>query len=245
MGKLLTFFFLAEILGSPWRALLAVLVLYWLLDRSTLRVLPGPWKLFRRGMERRRLARVLADNPHDFRSELELGRLLIESKRWRAAKEHLDRAAGAYTTDASVQSWRAVARIGAGERDDGVAEIESLMAANPRLRFGEPWLEAGELLLAGGDVARGKAMIGKYLEMHPSSVKGLFLMAKAQAKSGDAAGARDSRRRAWNEYATNPAFKRKNDRMWAYRANPLRPAMYAGGIFAVLGMVSVLLEIRH
>jgi hypothetical protein len=196
-------------------------------------------------MERRRLQGVLANNPHDFRTELELGRLFLESGRMAAALPHLERAAGAYTTDPSVQVLRAVARVGAGDREAGATEVEQIMTANPRVRFGEPWLEAGSLLLAAGEAPRAKRMIEKFLESQPSNVKGLYLLGRAQAKCGEREAARASMARAWSEYATNPAFKQREARVWAYRANPLRPVLYAAGVFLTLGVIALVVGIPH
>ena len=240
MGKILTFFVLTQLTGSPWMAIAALVAFYWILDRSTLRYLPGPWIFMRRFLQRRKLEAVLLDNPHDFRTALELGRLLLDAKRHAAALPHLERAAEAYRTDASVQVLRAVARMAAGAREEGVAEVEALMSANPRLRFGEPWLDGGEILLAAGDGARAKAMIEKFLGAQPSNVKALYLLGRAEARCGNPDAARANRRRAWREYATNPRFKQREARVWAYRANPLRPAMYAACFFAVAGAVAMI-----
>jgi tetratricopeptide (TPR) repeat protein len=239
VGKILIFFLLARLTGSPWMALGVLILFYWGLDRSTLRYLPGPWVLVRRFVTRRRLEATLSNNPHDFRTELELGRLLLDAKRYPAALAHLELAANAYQTDSSVQVLRAVARIGAGRRDEGVKEVETLMAANPKLRFGEPWLDAGELLLKE-DPVRAKRFLETFLQTQPSNVKGLYLLGRATAKAGDAAAASALRKKAWAEYATNPKFKRREARVWAYRANPLRPAMYAAGVFAVIGAMAML-----
>lgn len=239
MGKLLSFFLLTSLLGSPWAALAILIAIYWALDRSTLRYLPGPWSLTRRFFTRRQLETTLQHNPHDARSELELGRLHLEARRFARARFHLERAAKAYSTDASVQALHAVARIGAGEVEEGVSAVEALMAANPRLRFGEPWLDAGELLLAR-DPARAQVMLERFLGQQPSNVKALYLLGRARRKQGHAGEARAAHAKAWHEYATNPAFKRREGRVWAYRANPLRPALYAVCVFAALGALAVI-----
>jgi tetratricopeptide (TPR) repeat protein len=238
LGKLFAFFILSSFLG-PWGALAVLIALYWALDRSTLRYLPGPWVIARRFMKRRKLEAVLSNNPHDYRSELELGRLLLEAKAFGAARPHLEKAAQAYKEDGSVQAFQAVCWIGCGEVDRGVAEVERVMGANPKLRFGEPWLDAGELLVKS-DPKRAGAMLERFLAMQPSNVKGLFLRGKALEKAGDPQAGRISRKKAWSEYATNPAFKRREARVWAYRANPLRPALYAAGVFAALGVIAML-----
>ena len=238
MGKILSFFVLSSLFGSPWIAIAVLIALSWALDRSTLRYLPGPWSAVRRWMYRRRLRATIAHNPHDFRTTLELGRVLLEERKWSAARGALDKAKEAYP-DASVVVLLALARLGSGDAD-GAAEVERLMEANPKLRFGEPLLQAAEILLARGDAARAKPMLEKFLQQQPGNVKGLYLQSRALGKTGDVAASRDLRRRAWSEYATTPAFKRREFRMWAYRANPLRPALYGACAVGVLVLIGLL-----
>jgi hypothetical protein len=114
-----------------------------------------------------------------------------------------------------------------------------MMDANPKLRFGEPWLDGAEILLARKEGARAKVMLEKFLAQQPSNVKGIYLLGRALAQTGDLAGAKAARAKAWNEYATNPKFKRRESRVWAYRANPLRPALY--GVCALGALVAVAL----
>jgi len=62
---------------------------------------------------------------------------------------------------------------------------------------------------------------------HSSSVEGHYLLGRALEACGDAAGARTERESAWREYSTSPRYKRRLDRLWAWRARPSRPATYA------------------
>ena len=240
MGKILSFFVLSSLFGSPWIAIAVLIAIYWILDRSTLRYLPGPWAVVRRWLARRRLEAAIEHNPHDFRTTLELGKMQLEGRRWTKALELLARAKEAYRDDASVQVLHALARLGAGERE-GADEVERLMTANPKLRFGEPWLDAAEILLRVKDAPRAKLMLQRFLGQQPSNVKALYLLGRAHAATGDTQAGRGARAKAWHEYGTTPAFKRREFRVWAYRANPLRPAIYGACVLGALVLLGVAL----
>lgn len=243
MSKIFIFLLLSRLFGSPWIAIAVLIAIAWALDRGTSRRLPGPWSAVQRVLKRRRLRAVLAVNPHDFRTTLELGRFELENRRWKSALEVLERAKDAYREDASVQVLHALARLGSGDAQ-GADEVERLMTENPKLRFGEPLLDAGEILLtrAPKDPARARVMLERFLGQQPSNVKALYLLGRAQTVTGDADAGRASRAKAWHEYATTPAFKRREFRSWAYRANPMRPALYGFAIVAVLVVVALAVE---
>lgn len=240
MSKILSFFVLSSLFGSPWIAIAVLIAISWILDRTTLRYLPGPWVAVRRWLARRRLEAAIAHNPHDFRTTLELGRMHLDGRRWAKALELLGRAKDAYRDDASVQVLHALARLGAGDRD-GADEVERLMTANPKLRFGEPWLDAAEILLRVKDAPRAKVMLQRFLGQQPSNVKALYLLGRAHVATEDKQAGRDARSKAWHEYVTTPAFKRREFRVWAYRANPLRPALYGACVVGALVLIGLLL----
>ncbi len=238
MGKIFSFLLLARLFGNPWIAIGVFIALSWALDRFTLRYTPGPWAALRRFRARRRLETILAHNPHDRRAELEIGRLHLEARDYRRAKERLDRACESWKEDA-VYADRALARIGAGEMEEGARELDERMEANPRLKYGQPWLDAAEIVMKR-DPARAKAWLTKFLSQQPGNVKGLYLLSRAQRALGESRDAGDSRAKAWQEYATSPVFKRREARVWAWRANPIRPAMYFGAAMMAIGAVALL-----
>jgi len=241
VSKILSFFVLSSLLGSPWAAIALIIALSWALDRTTLRYLPGPWIAIRRALQRRRLAAAIAHNPHDFRTTLELGRLELDQRRFPQALALLEKAKDAYREDASVLVLHALARLGAGDVA-GADEVERLMTANPKLRFGEPWLDAATILIARKDAVRAKAMLERFLGQQPSNVKALHLLGRALRATGDAAGGSAAQEKAWHEYSTTPPFKRREFRVWAYRANPLRPALYGIAVLGTLVVVGLLLS---
>lgn len=235
MGKIFSFLLLARLFGNPWIAIGVLIALSWALDRVTLRYTPGPWMALRRWRTRRRLEAILSHNPHDRRAELEIGRLHLEGRDYARARASLDRSVDAWKEDAVIAD-RALARIGSGDVEGGLRELEERMAANPRLKYGEPWLEAA-VILRKKDPARARVMLERFLSQQPGSVKGLYLLSHV---TPDRAAAREARKKAWHEYATAPVFKRREARVWAWRANPIRPAMYFGAAMLVVAAIAAL-----
>ena len=167
------------------------------------------------------------------------GRMELDQRRFPQALALLEKAKDAYREDASVVVLHALARLGAGDAA-GADEVERLMTANPKLRFGEPWLDAATILIARKDAVRAKAMLERFLGQQPSNVKALHLLGRALRATGDAAGGSAAQKKAWHEYSTTPPFKRREFRVWAYRANPLRPALYGIAVLGALVAVGLL-----
>ncbi len=54
-----------------------------------------------------------------------------------------------------------------------------------------------------------------------------MLLARALERLGDDASAAMVKDEAWREYRAAPRFRRRQERFWAWRAKPSRPATYA------------------
>ena len=81
MSQWIWWVLLSWLTGSPVTALLVLLVLWWLGDRATFRVLPDPMRWFHRRRRMAALRATLASNPHDRRARLELANLLLDVRR--------------------------------------------------------------------------------------------------------------------------------------------------------------------
>ena len=64
-----------------------------------------------------------------------------------------------------------------------------------------------------------------------------MLLARALARVDDAAGAAAQRRQAWEDYRSAPAFQRRDQRLWAYRAQPWRAIPWLAGLVVVIAAV--------
>jgi tetratricopeptide (TPR) repeat protein len=234
MSTWLLWSLLAMLTGNPLLAAGVVLVLWFLGDRATFRLFPDVGRWFGRRSRAARLRQTLDMNPHDRRARFALAELLLERGRPRDAipllRPNLE--AGDRDVFTLAALGTALARTGAHE------EAERLLAdarrLDPEFRMGELELVLGRMRLELGDAAGAREPLTRLLTIRPGTVEGRYHLARALDRLGDAAAAGRLRDEAWREYAQQPRFRRREDRRWAWRIRPWRPALVALAILIVL-----------
>lgn len=218
---------LSIVTGNPLLAAIVVLALWFLGDRATFRLFPDPGRWFARRQRMARLRQSLDVNPHDRRSRFQLAELLLERGEAREAAALLrpNLEAGDRDVFTLAALGTALARTGAHE------EAERLLAdarrLDPEFRMGELDLVLGRMRLTLGDAAGAREPLQRLLATRPGTVEGRWLLAQALDRLGDRDGAGKLREEAWREYAQQPRFRRREDRRWAWRIKPWRPALVA------------------
>ncbi|HET6921949.1 MAG TPA: tetratricopeptide repeat protein [Anaeromyxobacteraceae bacterium] len=243
MSKFLLWSMLAWATGSPMGSLVALLVLWWAADRFTVKLLPDPLRAVGRWRRRGALRRAIAANPSDRRSRFELAQLLLETRRPAAAIEVLrpNLEAGDDDVHTAFLFGALLVRTGGTEQAERVLEIAR--AAEPGYRLGEIDLELGRSRLSRGDFAGAREALTRLVQARPGTVQGRVLLARALDGLGDAGGGR-LRDEAWREYVALPRFRRREERPWAWRIRPWRPAIVAAvlvlaGAFAARAVLGV------
>ncbi len=227
---------LTALTGNPILAAVLVLVGWWVFDRFTFRVLPSPWRRVRKFLRVGTLERMLEHNPHDRRARLELAEARIERGQYARALELLKPNLEAGEDDAQHLVAMGIACLGAGHVDQGEAFLTHAQEADPNYRMGEIELERGRWRLRRGDVKGAQEALAKFVAARPGTVEGRVLWAQALEKAGDDASGALKREEAWHEYRLAPAFQRRIERFWAWRARPARPILYAALVaLAALG----------
>ncbi len=218
---------LSWITGSPLTAGVVVLLLWWLGDRFTFRLLPDPLRFLGRWRRMAQLRTTLGVNPHDRRARFELAERLLESGRPARAAEVLrpNIEAGDEDAHTAFVMGAALGRTGAYEQAERALSVAR--EQDPRFRAGEIDLELGRQRVARRDWAGAREALDRLLVERPGSVEARYLLAKALAGMGDDAAARKVRDDAWREYALLPRFHRKHERAVAWRIKPWRPAAVA------------------
>jgi predicted Zn-dependent protease len=217
---------LTALTGSPLGSALVVLLVWVVADRFTLGVLPDPLRWTARLRREWQLQRVLAHNPHDRRTRLELAQLLVERRAFAPAlgvlKPNLEQG------DADVQTLFTMgwACVGAGYPTQGEQLLERAAELEPGFRVGEIDRVLGQGRLARGDFPGARLALERLVRARQGTVQGRVLLARALAGSGDDAGAALMRDEAWAEYTSAPGFQRRQERWWAWRARPSRPLLY-------------------
>lgn len=213
--------------GSPVTALVVLLVLWWASDRFTFRVLPDPVRWLGRWRRMGQLRTTLSVNPHDRRARFELAERLLEAGRPREAAETLRPNVGAGDEDAHTAFVMGAALGRSGAFEPAERALALVRQADPRFRAGETELELARQRLARRDFAGSQQALERLLEQRPGSVEGRWLLSRARAGLGDAAGAASAREQAWRDYQTLPRFHRRHERPFAWRAQPWRPVLTA------------------
>jgi predicted Zn-dependent protease len=227
MSQWMLWMLLSWLTGNPLLALAILVLAWWLGDRATFRVLPDPLRAFHRRGRMATLRRALLANPHDRRARLELANLLLDVRRPREAAALLgpNVEAGDDDVHTCFAMGAALARSGSFERAEQF--LAAARARDPAFRMGELDLEVGRLRLRRGDAAGAVEPLARLVAERPGTVEGRFWLARALAQRGDAAGAARAREEAWREYAALPRFRRQQERPFAWRLRPWRPALVA------------------
>ncbi len=237
MSTWLLWSLISLVTGNPLLAAGIVLVLWFLGDRATYRVLPDFGRWFQRSGRAARLRRELDMNPHDRRARFALAELHLEAGRPRDAIPLLRSNVEAGDRDVFTLAalGTALARTGAHE------EAERLLAEarrlDPEFRDGQLDLVLGKMRLTLGDAAGAREPLARLVRTRPGTVEGRYHLALVLDRLGDGAGAATLREEAWREYVQQPRFRRREERRWAWRIKPWRPALIALAVLVALFLV--------
>jgi hypothetical protein len=121
-----------------------------------------------------------------------------------------------------------VACLATGRVREGELFLSEVYEAGPGYRDAAPLLQLGRFRVRRGDASAAEPL-RRYLEAHPHHVEARFLLSRACLLARDHAAAAAERARCWREYETELPYQRRRDRIWAWRARPSRPLIYAGG----------------
>jgi tetratricopeptide (TPR) repeat protein len=210
------------------------LAIAWILDRFTFHLLPDPIRGLLRWHRAGQLRRAIENNPRDLRARFELADILIQQRRFSAAVDVLRPNASAPEPGAPTLFLFAVACHGAGLHEEAERALLLAKSEDPDYKAGDIDLELGRVRLARGQFATADAALKEFLLRRRSSVEARVLLARVREKLGDADGAERLRHEAWKEYEASPSSTRRRERIWAWRAKPLRPVLYGFGLIALL-----------
>jgi tetratricopeptide (TPR) repeat protein len=237
----ISFSILWALTGSPIAAAAILVGAYALADWYTFGFLRGVAQAvadFRRG---RRLRLVLLQNPHDRKARADLGQILISQRRPGRAIEVVKPLADSDPHDLRALYLLGVACLATGRVDQGELFLSEVHDADPSFRDGEALLELGRFRVRRRAASAGEPLT-RFLAAHPHHVEARYLLSRARQLAGDKAAAGVERARCWQEYETELPYQRRRDRIWAWRARPSRPMMYAALACCGLALFSVALE---
>jgi tetratricopeptide (TPR) repeat protein len=212
-----TYLLVSQLTQSPLLGLLAVVALWygggsWWFGR-----LPDPLAPFRRWTRMRDLRETLAVNPHNMDARSELGGMIVDS-RPAEAKELLDEVVRRCPELALSAYFYGLAQLRLGETEAGRASIERALSLRKDLRFGEPLVKLGDHYAGKGDHSNALEAYERATKIHASHAEAWFKAAESARALGDKERAERLYKMTLSSTHGAPAFKRRQDRIWRWRA---------------------------
>lgn len=212
MSKFFIFAFLWYILGSPFLALLVLLLVLYFLDRRFIGLMPSLVKPIKRMRQTSRLREELRLNPHYTSAKHELARLLMERKRYREAAELLEQVKERTDESDDLNAELAICYLHLG-RSEGPIMLEKVLEGNPRVKYGEPLLILGRHF-SKSEPERAIQHLRQFQEVHASSVQGHYRLGQIFEALDRQHDAKSAFREAQEIYRSLPKYKRKSERRW-------------------------------
>lgn len=235
MTKVTLFWILWMILGNPVLALLVLVVGFFLLDRVALGLLPpivGAWLNVSRAA---RLSAAVAANPHDRPARRAFAELCVQRRQFAKAGGLLEPVltdrrvkaeAGAFLVGA--EAW-----LGAGDLDRAGACVEAAREGARTNQYYDVSMLTGRILEAAGRLPEAAVAYAEAVDLSQGRVEPRVRWWRVLRATGETQRALEVRRSAWQAYREAPFFQQRQERRWAWRANPARPLAYLAVLFGV------------
>ncbi|WNR43251.1 tetratricopeptide repeat protein [Paenibacillus roseipurpureus] len=217
LGKLFIFALLWRLVGNPFLALLILLVIFYLLDRRYVGILPNIWRPFQLKRKATRLRVDLHANPHNTSAKLDLARILIERKKYQEALPYLEQSLPIIADSADVHYEIGLCLLKLGRIAEGERYMLQAIELNPRVKYGEAFLRLGEAL-APHAPERAAQFIEHFRDLHSSSVEAYYRLGQLYQQLGRQDDAKRAYREALDIYRGLPRYSRRQQRRWAWLA---------------------------
>lgn len=234
MTKFSLFWILWMVTGNPLVAIVVLLVAFALLDRFALGLTP-PWiKAWFRVGEASRLQAQVNANPHDKPARRALAELLVTRRRYARAVSVIEPAvAEAARPESGTLLIAAEAYLGQGDLERAGVCVEAAHAGARTNQYFALALLTGRILEASGRLLEAQEAYAEAVSLSEGRVEPRFRLYRVLKRIERPVEAETARRGAWQAYVEAPFFQRRQERIWAWRANPARPAMYAAVLCGV------------
>jgi|CXWL01.1.fsa_nt_gi tetratricopeptide (TPR) repeat protein len=234
MSTFFQWWVLSAITGRPILSLVLIVAFWFAVDRFTLGVLPDPLKFITRWRRQWHWERILKVNPHDRQARYQLSETLLDRKQYAQAMHTLKPNIEAGEDDKNTVFVMASACLGAGHHEQGEKLLVHIEEIDPGFRLGEIERVRGLWRLKRGDAVGAKRAFESLVMVRKGSVEAKVLLAQALTATGEDGTAALLKDQAWDEFVSAPRFVRRKERLWAWRARPSRPLIYAVVLIAVL-----------
>jgi tetratricopeptide (TPR) repeat protein len=181
-------------------------------------VLPDPFVLIRTSGRIGALRRQIAANAANVTARRDLGMILIERLRPRAALVPLTEAIERDPDNAELCYLLGVARFRSGDAQGALEPLVRAVELDPRVRFGEPFLVAAQALEQLGRYDEAEDALERYNDANSSSVEGQVRLARLLGRKRDGDAARRALQSALETWAQLPSYAKRRQAAWWLRA---------------------------
>lgn len=217
MVKLLLFFILSRLLGNPILALIILLIVFYVLERRYIGLTPSILKPVKRSRRLSKLREELRLSPHQTSAKLEAGRILMERKQYREARELLRQVVEVMDDSADVRAELGICELKLGALEEGERLLLEALDMNPRVKYGEPYLRLAEAW-ADQNAARAIGYLQQFAAIQSSSCEAYYRLGQLYDRLGQKEEARKAYRETVELYRGLPKYKRRHERKWALLA---------------------------
>lgn len=217
MSKLFIFSLLWWVTGSPFLAVILLIIILYVLERRFVGMTPSIVRPFALRRKLSGLRQDLSMNPHNRSVKLEAARIWIQLKKYSEAKRMLLELAETEDDSAEVYYELGLCCLKLGQLEEGERLILRALEINPRVKFGEPYLRLGEAL-AVMDAERAIGYLERFREQHSSSCETYYRLGRLYRQLGRLEEARQAFRDTLDIYRGLPKYKKRTERRYALLA---------------------------
>lgn len=214
MSKILLFIGLTWLFGSPFVAIIVLLVILYMLERRFIGMSPSLVRPFRRRNAISKWKRQLILSPHDVSAKNELARLLIESKQFSRAREILLGIETQMEHSAEYWSDLGACELALGKLEDGERVMKKALSISPRVKYGQPYLRLAESF-SKPDPIKAIAYLQQFKEVNSSSCEAYYRLGAVYTSLDKPEEASQAYRECRQIYRTLPRYMRRHERKWA------------------------------
>lgn len=214
MAKFAIFGLLLWLTGNPFVAIIALLLIFYILDRRFIGIFPSVTKPFQVRGRLRKIKQELRLNPHHTSLKTEAARILIGLGKYDEAGRMLNEVLDNVHDSADVWFDAGLCKLKTRSLAEGETMMAKALELNPRVRYGEPYLRLGEAF-AASDQEKALDNLHKFGEIQSSSCEAYYRLGNILDSMDRPEEAKRAYAEAVDVYRSLPKYKRKSERRWA------------------------------
>lgn len=229
------------VMANPLLAGLVILAVWLLADRAWFAG-PKSWRWWKQRARVTKHRARLEVNPHDRDARFGMAEHLASTGRHDEALALIQQNIDAGDDDDETLLVAGIAAWGSSTPNGAELAEQYLAAAREKgssFRAAAVELELGRGRLRRQQFQAAEEALRAAIDRRPGSIESHVLLAHALAGQGKTDEAQQIKKKAWQLYKESPRFQRRQDRSWAWRANPTAALRYIAVVVAVVVAVAV------